>query len=574
MLISGVPANVPDHLEFLYGARRAADLARRITSLADAYRERIPAALRSSEPRTPTQRDAILITYADQVRAPGEVPLRTLHSFLNRHAAGVVSAVHVLPFYPWTSDDGFAITDYLAVEPEYGTWDDIIQLGSSFELMVDAVFNHLSAESAWFQRFLADDPGFEDFFVTVEGAPDLSRVVRPRALPLLTEFVSASGPRKVWTTFSSDQVDLNVRNPEVLLALLEVLLFYVSCGARFIRLDAIAYLWKEIGTPCIHLPQTHRIIRLMRAVLDDVAPRVLLITETNVPHADNISYFGEDGNEAQLVYNFTLPPLTVHSFRTGDARTLSRWASGLKTPTPEVCFFNFLASHDGIGLNPARDVLSGTEVADLVSGTLELGGLISYKSNPDGSSSPYEMNISFIDALAAPGDGIVDDEVIARRALCAHAIMLSLPGVPGIYFHSLFGSRGDPAGAEDSGIPRRINREKLTVERLEAELGHPRSLRHHVFSGMSALLRVRREDAAFLPSAPAAVLAMDPHVFAIRRGPAGDGVLCLHNVSRRTVDLHGSHEGARVLHSLGATLAPGGVRLDPFGFIWLRAAAR
>src|SRR5690606_35016656 len=108
---------------------------------------------------------------------------------------------------------------------------------------------------------------------------------------------------------SADQVDLNFKNPAVLLATTRALLFYVEHGAKFIRLDAIAYLWKEIGTPCIHLPQTHQVIQLMRAVLDEVAPDVRLITETNVPHPDNISYFGAGTNEAQLVYNFALPPL-------------------------------------------------------------------------------------------------------------------------------------------------------------------------------------------------------------------------------------------------------------------------
>ncbi|HPC62754.1 MAG TPA: alpha-amylase family glycosyl hydrolase, partial [Verrucomicrobiota bacterium] len=261
----------------------------------------------SASPEPLCERDTLLITYPDQLREPGLSPLAALDRFLAGHVRGMISGVHLLPFYPWSSDDGFSVKDYFAVEPAYGTWEDICRIGQNFDLMFDAVFNHLSAQSDWFQRFLRNEPGFEDFFVTVEGDPDLSRVVRPRALPLLTTFPSATGPRKVWTTFSADQVDLNFKNPAVLLRVIEALLWYVRHGARFIRLDAIAFLWKEVGTSCLHLPQTHGVIQLLRSVLDCCAPHVRLITETNVPRADNISYFGDGTNEAQLAYNFALP---------------------------------------------------------------------------------------------------------------------------------------------------------------------------------------------------------------------------------------------------------------------------
>src|SRR5215472_5109090 len=298
-----MPGAIADHLAFLYGAGAAGPLEARLRDLMCRH---LPAGARAAAGRPRrlplTQRDALLIAYGDQVREPGAAPLRTLCEVLAAHAAGAVSGVHVLPFYPSTSDDGFSVVDYRAVDPALGTWDDVAALGRHFDLMFDAVFNHVSAESEWFQGFLLDDPRYRDWFITVEGDPDLSQVVRPRALPLLTEFETAAGRRRVWTTFSADQVDVNAHDPDVLLALIDVLLFYVSRGARFTRLDAIAYLWKEIGTPCIHLPQTHRAIQLMRSVLDEVAPDVLLITETNVPHRDNVSYFGDGSNEAQLVY--------------------------------------------------------------------------------------------------------------------------------------------------------------------------------------------------------------------------------------------------------------------------------
>ena len=496
------------------------------------------AALAEATGRRPplSQRDALLITYGDQVREPGAAPLRSLGDFLRARAHDLVSGVHLLPFYPSSSDDGFSVMDYFAVDPDLGGWDDLARLGESFDLMFDAVFNHVSARGEWFQGFLRGDPEFENFFIAIPGNPDLSQVVRPRALPLLTAFPTPRGERRIWTTFSADQVDLNFQNPRVLLAVLKALLFYAAKGARFIRLDAIAYLWKEIGTPCIHLPQTHRIIQLMRAVLDKVAPEVMLITETNVPHAENLSYFGDGTNEAQLVYNFALPPLVLHSLLTGSAAALNRWTASLRLPSDRVAFFNFLASHDGIGLNPARGLLSDAQVEALVSTAIAHGGMVSYKHNADGTRSPYELNITYFDALSDPGAAEPLDTQI-DRFMTAHAMMLSLAGMPGIYVHSLFGSRNDRAGAEASGIPRRINRRKHLRAALERELDDPASLPARVLARFRELLSVRRSHPAFHPQAPQQVIEGDERVFALLRfAPDSEArVLCVHNLAPQPV---------------------------------------
>jgi glucosylglycerate phosphorylase len=510
-----------------------------------------------------TQRDVMLITYADQVHEPNSPPLRTLAEFLETHLVDEISAVHLLPFYPWSSDDGFSVKDFFAVDPKFGDWPDVRRIGEHFDLMFDAVFNHMSAQGDWFHHFLNGDPRFADFFVTVEGAPDLSRVIRPRALPLLTEFQTELGPRKVWTTFSDDQVDLNFKNPDVLVAVLDALLFYVRQSARFIRLDAIAFLWKEIGTTCLHLPQTHRVIQLMRAVLERVSPDVLLITETNVPHADNISYFGDGTNEAQLVYNFALPPLVLHSMQTGNAEKLTRWAQSLVLPSERVTWFNFLASHDGIGVNPARGILSDAEIAAMIERVQAHGGFISFKNMPDGSQIPYEMNINYLDALSIPAANEPHD-LAARKTLTAHAIMLSLQGVPGIYFHSLFGSRGDRTGAEVSGIKRRINRQKFLREELDHELGDATALRAKIFTGWKNLLLVRRKHAAFSPASAQEFLEIDPRVFAVRRRTgAGGQVVCIHNISGERVPVK-STDGKIIYSNANG----GREELQPFETIW------
>lgn len=528
--------NIHDLLVFLYGesAARSTELA--VRELIGKYAARVPAGAKPA--KVLSERDALLITYADQVTEPDVPPLETLASFCAARLTEAVSGVHILPFFPWTSDDGFSVKDFFAVAAEYGTWADLAKLGSRFDLMFDAVFNHMSAQGDWFQRFLRDEPEFRDFFVTVEGEPDLSQVVRPRALPLLTEFKTAYGVKRVWTTFSADQVDVNVQNPRVLLALLDALLFYAEQGARFIRLDAIAYLWKTIGTSCIHLRQTHIAIQLMRAVLDEVTPHVQLITETNVPHADNISYFGDGTNEAQLVYNFALPPLVLHALLRGDASHLTRWAATLKAPSDRTTFFNFLASHDGIGVNPARGILPQPEIDFLVERCQAHGGFINYKHVADGSKIPYEMNIVYFDAVNDPSAGEALETQV-NRFMVAQAIMLSLAGMPGIYFHSLFGSRNDREAALQSGINRRINRQKFTRSELEAELNDPASLRSRVFARFQELLQTRRAHSAFAPNAHQQVLAVDERAFVVLRASRDgkDRVLCLHNLSDQTVQL-------------------------------------
>jgi glycosidase len=523
-----------EHLIALYGADAGAASEAHVRELLAHYAPRIPAPPSGIlRPRATglTERDALLITYGDQVREPGVPPLRTLAGFCARRLAGAISGVHLLPFYPFSSDDGFSVMDYRAVNPALGAWGDVARLGRDFRLMFDAVVNHASAQGDWFQAFLRDQPPYRDYFIVVEGDPDLSQVVRPRALPLLTRVTTPSGPKAVWTTFSADQVDLNFANPQVLLEILDILLLYVTRGAEFIRLDAIAYLWKEIGTPCIHRPQTHHVIQCLRAALDEVAPDVLLITETNVPHADNIAYFGDGANEAQLVYNFALPPLVLDALYTGDARTLSAWAAGLALPSERVTFFNFLASHDGIGLNPARGILPPEAIDTLVQRVLAHGGLVSYKHNPDGSQSPYELNVNYFDALSDP-HGAEPQAVQVERFVAAQAIMLAMIGVPGIYFHSLFGSRGWPEGVRQTGMNRTINREKLERAALESELDTPGSLRHAVFSRYARLLQARAASPAFHPHGAQRVVDGGPGVFALARfGPRGARALCLHNVT-------------------------------------------
>ena len=528
-------ARIKRLLTFLYGEEEAERARPGLEALMDSYRGKIPAPSRRAY--LPDERDSILITYGDQFRAPGEHPLRTLRGFLDTHLEGCVSGVHILPCFPYTSDDGFSVVDYRRVDPELGDWDDIAALGERYRLMLDFVANHVSRRSDWFASFLRGEHPYTDYFITPPEDADLSRAVRPRTLPLLTKVETVGGERSVWTTFSADQIDLNYAAPRVLLEMTDILLHYAFRGAEIIRLDAIAYLWKTPGTSCIHLPKTHAVVRFWRAVLDDVAPHVLLITETNVPHAENVGYFGEareDGrgtDEAQMVYNFSLAPLTLHALSTGDATVLSKWASELTPPARGATFFNFIASHDGIGVTPARDILSDEQVRTLAERALAHGGHVSYKTNADGSISPYELNITLYDFLNDPAKP--EPETDTARFIASQAILLSLAGVPGIYVHSLFGSRNCHECFAETGRARSLNRKKFDRSALEEAIVDPAERPGRIFNEMRRLLRVRREEQAFHPEGEQKVLDIGEGLFALLRTPPDGGrpVLCLQNIS-------------------------------------------
>jgi sucrose phosphorylase len=482
-----------------------------------------------------TEKDIVLITYGDQVNKDYEPSLQTLKGFMDKHLKGVINSIHILPFYPYSSDDGFSVVNYGAVDPKMGSWKEIEQISGEYRLMVDGVINHISQFSDWFKAYLAGDPYFQDFFTEVDPSTDLSKVVRPRALPLLSEFVDDSGKtRNVWTTFSKDQVDLNYKSHRVLRNVLDALFYYVEKGATLIRLDAIAFIWKEIGTECVHLPETHELIQLMREVLHEVAPEVIIITETNVPHHENVSYFGSGADEAQMVYNFALPPLLVHSILTGNTKTLTQWAKTIALPSDKVCFFNFTASHDGIGLRPIKGILTDAEVMHIGDTVKSHGGLVSYKTDSDGSKSPYELNCSYIDALTHPDQ---EDAVRYKRMLLAQATVLAMPGVPGIYFHSLVGSRNYKDGVKHSGVNRTINREKYHIDWLEKELATEGTLAKKMLESYKELISIRINEPAFNPFGKFEFLDLGDQIFAVEQHCVDekDKVIAIHNFSDKEV---------------------------------------
>ncbi len=473
-------------------------------------------------------RTSILITYADTIQLAGEPPIQTLKAFLQKQVKGVFSTIHILPFFPWSSDDGFSVVDFREVHSEYGKWKDIEAIGDEFELMFDLVLNHCSRKSQWFRDFVTGIAPARWYFLPMDPKTDLSNVVRPRPWPLLTKTETREGPAHVWTTFSEDQIDLNWQNPDVLFEFLDILFLYLSKGCRIFRLDAVAFLWKKIGTSCLHLPETHEIVKLFRDIMEWVAPGSVLLTETNVPHEENLSYFGQN-DEAHMVYNFSLPPLLLYALLKEDASFLTTWAKELPELGPEQSFFNFTASHDGIGVRPLQGLLEDSELDWLVDMVKARGGRVSYKANSDGSKSPYELNITYMDALRH----LDDAETGLRRFLLSQSVVLAFKGVPAVYIHSLLGTPNDYDGMETSGQNRSINRKKWDLEQLTDALSDEDSNQARIFHKLSDWLRIRNQHPAFHPGSQMQVLNFGKKVLGfLRTSRTGvEKILCLYNFS-------------------------------------------
>ncbi len=521
------------------------------------------------------QNDIVLITYGDSVVSENEAPLHTLHKFINESLPDTVSIVHILPFYPYSSDDGFAVINYVEVNQSLGDWKDIQELSKSYAVMADLVINHCSSRSLWFDNFKQGKEPGADYFIEVDPDEDLSMVVRPRTSPLLRETETIDGKKHVWCTFSHDQVDLDFSNPQVLLEFIKIIRFYLDQGISLFRLDAVAFLWKTIGTPSINLPQTHDIIRLLRLLIENVNPNAVIITETNIPNRENLSYFG-NANEAHWIYNFSLPPLILYTMLSGNSHLLKMWMMTMPPAQAGTAYFNFIASHDGIGMRPVEGIMDDSEVDKIVDTVRRFGGEVSYRTLPDGSHRPYELNIALIDAMKGTFDG--EDQHHLERFVCAHAIMLALEGVPAFYIHSLLGTRNDNEKRKHTGQNRAINRHNWQLDRLESELNNQMSLHSRVLEKLSKLMAIRKKQPAFHPNATQFTMHFSDSLFGFWRQnrDRSQSIFCIYNISKeyqelplRDINLFVIDEWYDLI-SLHRYVDPGEVlQIKPYEFVWI-----
>ncbi|MEM6451537.1 MAG: sugar phosphorylase [Cyanobacteria bacterium P01_D01_bin.105] len=524
-----------------------------------------------------SQDDVLLITYGDSFlnEDQAEPPLSTLDCFLNEHLQDVITGVHILPFFPYSSDDGFAVIDYLQVNPELGSWKDIARIAEKFDLMTDVVMNHISSQSEWFKQFQADEAPGCHYFHAVDPKTDVSGVTRPRSSPLLKPVETPQGTRHVWATFGEDQIDLNFTNPDVLIEFLKIILFYLETGAKYLRLDAIGYLWKTLGTPCIHLRETHLLIRLMREVVAIIKPEAVLITETNVPNRENLSYFG-NRNEAHMIYNFSLPPLVVNALLQARSDHLRTWMMSMP-PAPAGCaYFNFTASHDGIGMRPTEGLLAEAETETFLQCMQQFGGKISMRSKPDGSESVYEVNVSFFDAMKGTAQG--EDEWQIERFICSQAIMMALEGIPAFYIHSLLATSNDHDGVARTGRNRSINRHQWNYAALEEKLSDKNSSQSIALKELSRLIQIRRQQPAFHPNATQYTLQLKSELFGFWRQSVtrDQSVFSIHNLTRhpqqlsmRDVNLTVTDPWFDLISGLKIEEGMTDITLSPYQSVWI-----
>lgn len=520
--------------------------------------------------------DVVLITYADTVQRAEEKPLQTLHHFLGNCLSDSVSSVHILPFFPYSSDDGFSVMDYLAVNESHGNWEDIEAIARDYKLMADLVINHMSARSRWFENFRKRvDPGKDYFF---EGNPkdDLSAVVRPRTSPLLNPVQTDDGERYVWCTFSEDQVDLNFANPKVLIEFAAIIRWYLERGIIIFRLDAVAFLWKEPGTPCIHLQQTHELIKILRQLIEHHSPDAVVITETNVPNRENLTYFG-NANEAHVIYNFSLPPLLINTLVTGDCKHLKTWLMSMPPAQMGTTYLNFIASHDGVGMRPTDGLLTEEEKQRLINTMDSFGGKVSYRRTADGRDQPYEINIALYDALQGTA-GSGPDHWQLQRFVCAHTVMLALEGIPAFYIHSLLATENDLERVEHTGRLRSINRSQWQLHDLEQKLADPLSHQSKAFQELKRLIAIRRKQPAFHPNATQFTLHLGLQLFGFWRQSMrrDQSIFCIHNISAEVqqvalsdINLIGTDQWQDLISGMTIDDFSGSITLKPYQSVWL-----
>ena len=522
-----------------------------------------------------SQADVALITYGDSIVKEDEKPLKVLNDFCREWLGSAVTWVHVLPFFPWTSDDGFSILDYSSVNQALGNWSDVTSIATHYKLMADLVLNHCSIRSAWFENFKQGVSPGAGYFFTAEAHFDTSRVVRPRTSELVLPVLTSQGSQDVWCTFSHDQVDFDFSNPEVLLEFVKIIRLYLDRGVRIFRLDAVAFTWKRSGTTCINLPEAHDLVRLLRALLEYAQPDAIVITETNVPNIENLAYFGQR-DEAHCIYNFALPPLLIHTLIEADCSRLTRWLMSMPPAVLGTTYFNFLASHDGVGLRPVEGLLSSGELDSMVDCLQSNGALLSWRETAEGDRRIYEVNVSLYDAFKFQS---ADVETTLSRMILAHAILLGLEGIPALYIHSFLGTQNDTERVQNTGHNRAINRHQWDMDELTQHLTDPESHHSLCLSGLKALIQIRQRQPAFHPNATQYTLNCGQSIFGFWRQSHDrvQSVFCLYNVtgesssiSTASLNLVGNDTWEDLITGLALESAVDGeIAMMPYQAIWL-----
>ncbi len=526
----------------------------------------------SKKKLTISEKTSLVICYGDNVNSNQKSSIQVFQNFFKKNLKKYFDAIHFLPFYPSSSDSGFAVKDHYKIEKRIGSWSDIKKISKSSHVMADIVINHSSARGLWFKNFLKKKRPGKDYFLTVNSKFNTSKVVRPRDHKLLKKIDIFGKSDFLWRTFSADQIDLDFKNPSVLLRFIKIMVHLVSNGVTIFRLDAIAYLWKKNGTNCINLKQTHEIVKLLRLISNLLNVETIIITETNLPEKENLSYFGKN-DEANWIYNFSLPPLLIHAFLFENSSYLNKWSKKLPNAKFQNSYLNFIASHDGIGMRPTEGILNKRSLSNFLKRLKKNGSKFSYRKIQNKSKKVYEANITVFDALKK-SDADPNGKFFLERYIAAHAIMISFEGVPAIYFNSLFGKSNDEAKYVITGNNRDINRYKWNYENITKNLKDKNSKQSIFYQNLGKLLEIKRKQKAFHPNAKRLNINLGSKIFCYERISLDkkQTIICITNLSTKLQYIKINKNLIKYRDLLGRktffTLDKK-IKLDPCQTIWL-----
>ena len=520
-----------------------------------------------------SEKTSLLITYGDSLVQNGaDHTLKHFRKFFNKYLSNYFNAIHFLPFYPSSSDSGFAVKDHYKIDKKLGSWKDISSLSKKNLIMADIVINHASSRGLWFKNYLRNKSPGKDYFLTVDHKFNINKVIRPRDHKLLKKIKLFNKISYLWRTFSSDQVDLNFKNPRVLMRYIKILINLLSHGANIFRLDAIAYLWKESGTKCVNLKQTHQIIKFIKFVGKNLKSDSILVTETNLPEKENLSYFGK-GDEANWIYNFSLPPLLVHALIFEDSSKLYSWSCKLPQAKKGTNYLNFIASHDGIGMRPAEGILNNNILNTFLKRIKRNGGEFSFRKIQNSKKKVYEANITIFNALEKT-DKDPKAQYSFERYITAHAIMISFEGIPAIYLNSLFGTSNDLNKYIITNNKRDLNRYKWNKIRLEKNLKNKNSKQYKFYKEITKLLQIRKNQKAFHPNAIRKTIKSNKNLFIFKRISLDkkQTVTCIFNLTSKTQSLSLDKKSMNLknlLNNRKLFSTNKKVQIEPFQSLWL-----
>ncbi len=518
-----------------------------------------------------SEKTTLVICYGDSVYSEKNKSIRVFKNFFQKKLKNYFNTIHFLPFYPSSSDSGFAVKDHYKIDSKLGNWFDIKSFSKKSDIMADMVINHSSARGLWFKNFLkAKRPG-KDYFLTIDSKFNTSKVVRPRDHKLLKKIDIFNKTDYLWRTFSPDQLDLNFKNPAVLLRFIKIMINLINHGVTIFRLDAIAYLWKESGTKCINLNKTHEIIKLLRVISGLLNTQTLIVTETNLPEKENLSYFGKN-DEANWIYNFSLPPLLIHAFLFENNSYLYNWSKKLPRSKNGNCYLNFIASHDGIGMRPTEGLLSSKALKDFLFRLKKNGSKFSYRKIQNKSKKIYEANITVFDALKKTNYD--NGKFSFERYISAHSIMIAFEGVPAIYFNSIFGTSNDEAKFVITGNNRDVNRYKWNLKNISNKLNNKDSKEYYFYKKISNLLSIKKKQKAFHPNASRENINLGPKIFCFKRESINkkQTIICITNLSSKIQYLKLSKKFLKYKDLLGSKIfftIDKRIKLDPCQTMWL-----